>query len=235
VKLSRRDRLLEKALFTLLGRRPFEGGLVLGHEGWLDLKDVVLGLRAMDGVPVPSVRGLEQFFSLYRPERFEYQEGRVRVKPHLMDEGLLHHRVVDPPPLLFLGAKERSLLDIAAKGVAPGKEGWIILFSEEERARRWKGLRTSPVAVVKVLAEKAQKEGCIFMEAGPGMYLVPRLQGRWLEIPQLPEPRKEKPKTVERRAEASTPPPLHPGSFILGDGGLFAKPKRTRKKGNRKR
>ncbi len=233
-RLPKSEKRLEKALFTLLGRRPFDGGLILGDGGWVALKDVALGLRGMEGMPTVSVPALERFFSVYRPERFELSGDMVRVRPDLLDQELLHPSEVVPPRVLYAGARERSLLHVADKGLWPGREGWVVLHSSERAARRWKELRTSPVAVIKVLALEAHRGGVEFFAAGPEMFLCAGLEARWLEVPPLPEPPRDEKRAKKEVKERAPEPPLLPGSFILQDGGLFEKPRRSRKKGRRK-
>ena len=72
---------LEKILFAMLGRQPDAFGIVLDEGGWVSIKELHQALMKEAGFSHITPRGLTQFFSLYRPEKFEWQENHVRPCP----------------------------------------------------------------------------------------------------------------------------------------------------------
>ncbi len=233
--LPRRERRMEKVLFTLLGRRPWEGGIVPAEGGWFTLKEVVQGLRFMEAGFSLTTKGLELFFTTYRPPRFQLEGARVRVTPELASEDSLIPKEVEPPSLLHVGVRERSLLSVADRGLSAPQGQWIVLFADEERARRWKELRTSPVSLVQVEAEKASRHGCPFFALGGELFLARHVPPRFLELPRPPEAEKPKVARSKRREKPKEEkrPPLMPGSFLLTDGGLVEK--QSGRRGRRQR
>ncbi len=219
---------LVKAIFAMLGQKPDAFGIVLDEGGWISTKELHQALMAEQGFPHITSKALRQFFPLYRPEKFEWQEDRVRVRPEWQSPGLTIYKRIVPPEPLYVTIRPRAHAHVIAHGLRPGgNKRWIVLSTDKEMALRIGRRRDRDPIVAEILVLKACKAGLVFRRAGDLLYLVQELDPQWMNIPPLPSihekdkhPRGPKSRNIKPSAE-KTPPkgsatPLEQiGGFVL--------------------
>ena len=191
---------LEKILFAMLGRQPDTFGIVLKEGGWISIKELHQGLMKEAGFSHITPRVLTQFFFLYRPEKFEWQENHVRVRPELQSPDLTIYNEVTPPKLLYVSIRPKAHAHVIARGLQSiNNKKWILLSTEKEMALKIGKRRDKDPIIAKIMAFKSNKAGVVFRGAGKGMYLVESLDPQWMNIPPLP-PVREKDKHREPKS-----------------------------------
>ncbi|MDL1958367.1 MAG: hypothetical protein LWX01_00540 [Deltaproteobacteria bacterium] len=223
---KRELRRLEKILFAMLGRRPDAFGMVLDEGGWFSIKELHQAVMKETGFPHITPRGLTQFFSLYRPEKFEWQENHVRVRPELQGPDLTIYKEATPPELLYVTIRPKAHAHVIARGLQSiNNKKWIVLFTEKEMALKIGIRRDRDPIIAEVIALKSNKVGVVYRRAGKLLYLVESLDPQWMNIPPLP-PVREKDRYKESKSSDSKPggkkipkgsaPPLEQiGAFVL--------------------
>ncbi len=219
--MKKRDqKRLTKLIFAILARNPFEFGIVPDEGGWISIKDVRWALGQQGAFKSLSVRGLQQFFELYSPEKMEMRDRSVRVLPEYQSSDLLQYRQVDPPSLLYLPVRPRAHAHVVQKGLVPpaGKK-WIVLWPDKELALNAGRRRDARPLIGTVNTAAAQAQGALFFRAGESLFLVQWLQASWIELPPVPEKPERKAKQVSAGNDAQTAPQdvkpgQLPGSFI---------------------
>ncbi len=194
---------LEKILFAMLGRQPDAFGIVLDEGGWVSIKELHQALMKETGFSHITERGLTQLFSLYRPEKFEWQENRVRVRPELQSPDLTKYKEATPPELLYVSIRPKAHAHVIARGLQTNKK-WIVLSTEKEMALRIGRRRSRDPVIAEVMALKSSKAGVVFRGAGKVLYLVEGLDPQWMNIPPLP-PVREKDKHKEPKSSEAGP------------------------------
>ena len=219
---------LEKILFAMLGRQPDIFGIVLDEGGWILIKDLHRAVMKETGFPHITPKDLTQFFSLYRPEKFEWQENYVRVKPELQGPDLTIYKEATPPELLYVSIRPKAHAHVIARGLQTSKnKEWIVLSTEKEMALRIGMRRDKDPVIVEVMALKSDKAGVVFRRAGKLLYLVEGLGPQWMNIPPLPpvweKDKQKKPKSSEakpggKKIPTGIAPRLEQiGAFVLSD------------------
>ena len=219
---------LEKILFAMLGRQPDAFGIVLDKGGWVSIKELHQALMKESGVSHITQRGLTQFFSLYRPEKFEWQENYVRVKLELQSPDLTIYKEATPPELLYVSIRPKAHAHVIARGLQTSKnKKWIVLSTEKEMALRIGRRRDKDPVIAEVMALKSNKAGVVFRRAGKVLYLVEGLDPQWMNIPPLPpvrekdkhrEPKSSKAKPGGKKIPKGIAPSLEQiGAFVLRD------------------
>ena len=190
---------LEKILFAILGRQPDAFGIVLDKGGWISIKELHQALNEETGVPHITQRRLIQFFSLYRPENFEYKEKYVRVRPESQRPDLTIYNEARPPELLYVSIRPKAHAHVIARGLQSGdNKKWIVLSTEKEMALKIGKRRDKDPIIAEIKALKCHEAGVVFRRAGKGMYLVEELDVQWMNIPSLP-PVRDKDKRKESK------------------------------------
>ena len=174
-------------------------------------------------------RGLTQFFSLYRPEKFEWQENYVRVRPELQSPDLTIYKEATPPELLYVSIRPKAHAHVIARGLQSiNSKKWVVVLStEREVALKIGRRRDKDPIIIEVMALKSNKAGVVFRKAGKVLYLVEGLDPQWMNIPPLP-PVREKDKHKEPKSGEAGPvgkkipkgiaPSLEQiGAFVLRD------------------
>ncbi len=219
---KRNRRRLSKLIFAILARNPFEYGLIPDEEGWVKTKDLHYALMQTGAFRSLSVKGLEQFFDLFRPDKMEKDQRRVRVLPEFHATGLLEFQQAEPPAVLYIPVRPRAHAHVAEKGMRPpGESKWILLWPEREQALK-AGMRRDREPIIGILNSRdALAHGAVFFRAGEDLYLTQWIEPGWLELPPVPEimekavdnkVKKEKPATMVK--DKTVQPKNMPGSFI---------------------
>jgi putative RNA 2'-phosphotransferase len=219
---------LEKILFAMLGRQPDTFGLVLNGGGWVSIKELHQALMKETGFSHITHRGLAQFFSLYRPEKFEWQEKHVRVKPELQSPDLTIYKESKPPELLYVSIRPKAHAHVITRGLqTSNKKGWVVLSTEKEVALKIGRRRDKDPVIAEVMALKGSNAGVVFRRAGRVLYLVEGLDPQWMNIPPLPpvgekdkhkEPRSSEARPVGKKIPKDIAPRLDQiGAFVLRD------------------
>jgi len=223
---KRELRRLEKILFAMLGRQPDAFGVVLDEGGWFSIKELHQAVMKETGFHHITPRGLIQFFSLYRPEKFEWQENHVRVRLELQGPDLTIYKESTPPELLYVSIRSKAHAHVIARGLQSiNNKKWIVLSTEKEVALKIGMRRDRNPIIAEVMALKSNKAGVVYRKAGKLLYLVESLDPQWMNIPPLP-PVREKDRYKESKSSESKPggkkipkgsaPPLEQiGAFVL--------------------
>lgn len=185
---------LEKVLFSILGRQPDVFGLIPDEEGWISIKELYHALISEPGFPRVTPRGLNQFFSLYRPEKFECRNNLVRVKPEYQKPGLIRYNEdALPPECLYVNIRPKAHRHVIANGLrSSADKKWVVLSRSREMALRIGKHRDRDPVIAEVRALKASNAGVVFKKAGDTLYLVEGLDTQWMNIPYLPPAPEEK-------------------------------------------
>jgi putative RNA 2'-phosphotransferase len=219
---------LEKILFAMLGRQPDAFGIVLDEGGWASIKELHQALMKETGFSHITQRGLTQLFSLYRPEKFEWREKHVRVKPELQGPDLTIYKESTPPELLYVSIRPKAHAHVITRGLqSSNNKKWVVLSTEKEMALKIGRRRDKDPVIVEVMALKSSKAGVVFRRAGKVLYLVEGLDPQWMNIPPLPPVREKdkhkKPKSgkagpVGKKIPKDIAPRLEQiGAFVLRD------------------
>ena len=174
-----RDDRLSKLLAYVLRHRPDAAGVTLDGAGWVDLDELVTGLRrAGRRVTADDVR---RAVHADGKGRYELVDGRIRAaQGHSVDVDLGLEPVV-PPSVLYHGTPERFVQSILASGLRPGSRQFVHLSPDVQTARAVGRRRGSPVVLV-VDAAAAHASGHEFRRASNGVWLTDAVPPAYLRL-----------------------------------------------------
>jgi putative RNA 2'-phosphotransferase len=160
---------LGKLLALVLRHRPEVAGVTPDDAGWVDVEELVAGLRAR-GYPVTSA-DVERTVEADGKGRYELAGGRIRAAHgHSIDVDLgLEPRT--PPDVLYHGTVERFLASILASGLRPGSRR-LVHLSEDVATARAVGRRRGEPVVLQVDAARLHAAGHAFRRSSNGVWLT---------------------------------------------------------------
>lgn len=199
---------LEKILYYILGCRPDEFGLFL-EEGFVKLKELLKVLNETEGFKDVRLKKLQDFFLIFKPERFEFHEDKklVRVKKEFAKPEIYKTVLEEAPPfILYTPVKPRAWIRVSEEGLTAER---IVLTADEGLAARL--ARRKGALIITVDTRRAMSEGAFFERYLEKIYLSSWIPATALKGPVVDEAfkarytRKPKEKTPE---ELSAPEDL---------------------------
>ena len=160
---------LGKLLALVLRHRPEVAGVSLDRAGWVDVDELVAGLRRGGRrVTAADVRAAVDADS---KGRYELAGNRIRAAQGHSVDVELGLEPVAPPDVLYHGTVERFLPSILAAGLRPGSRRYVHLSPDVATARAVGRRRGEPVVLV-VDAAGAHAAGHEFRRASNGVWLT---------------------------------------------------------------
>ena len=181
---------LRKILYALLAKRPDVFGIILEPEGWLTYKKIHKALMVEQGFAHLTPKSIKQFFHLYQPEGFEWNETRARAIPTEESVELTFHSEIIPQKDLYFAIKPKAHKQVKEKGLNSSNQDWIVLSENKEMAQRIGKMVSHAPVIGKVRVKKALSQGAKFFRSGELLVLMKYIKAEWLDLPSLPKERK---------------------------------------------
>ena len=160
---------LGRLLALVLRHRPEVAGVTLDPAGWVDVDELVAGLRRTGRrVTAADVRRAVDADS---KGRYELVDGRIRAAQGHSVAVELGLEPVPPPDVLYHGTVERSVPSIMESGLLPGSRRSVHLSPDVATAQAVGRRRGTPV-VLEVDAAGAHAAGHEFRRASNGVGLT---------------------------------------------------------------
>lgn len=198
-----------KLLSYVLGRRPYEFGLVLDENGFVPMQVL---LKAICGEEEWKFIREAHFHELLLrgPESpIELSENRIRSidRSHLP----VHAISSDPPKLLYVCVRRKAHAHVLEKGISPSVYSRVVLSSDRDMALRMGRRNDSKAVLLSVFCNKCKEQGVLFYQAGGSLFTAAHIPPRCFTGPALALERAPK----GRLPDSFLQQPTTPGSFIL--------------------
>lgn len=211
--ISRSREKLNTFLGYVLGRNPYEFGLVPDENGFVKLNDLLKAVREEEGFRNVTASSINELLITVKSPRIECLEGLVRAS----DRENLYRPSCDlaTPKLLYIAVRSRAHGHVISKGIQPyDGQPYVILSSDKDMAERIGKRRDSNPVIITVLTSQAEDMGTLFLHGGESIFLARNLPPQCLSGPPLSHQEEDrtksrKPKSSEKRARPT------PGSFFL--------------------
>jgi putative RNA 2'-phosphotransferase len=170
---------LGKLLALVLRHRPEVAGVTLDPAGWVDVDELVAGLRR--GGHHVTAGDVRRAVDADSKGRYELVDGRIRAAQGHSVGVELGLAPVEPPGVLYHGTVERFVPAILAQGLRPGSRQSVHLSADVATARAVGRRRGVPVVLV-VDAAGAHAAGQTFRQASNGVWLTDALPPAYLRL-----------------------------------------------------
>lgn len=215
---------LAKFLFYVLGRRPDEFGLVPEDQGYFKIKELLKAINKEDGWRHIRMAHLNEVALTVLPSPIEIHDNRIRACNRTQLPQATQAEKL--PKLLYIAVRNRAYPAIIEKGLHKGDQGYLVLSSDVEMARRMGQRRDQHPVILTVQVARSTQMGARYQEYGESLFLTDSLLPDTFNGPALP---KEKTASVPSKKSIEPVVAKTPGSYFP-DISPQNHPKRSRRK-----
>ncbi len=210
--LTRERERLKGFLTYILGRNPYEFGLVPDEDGFVKKKDLIKTMQEEKGWGHVRQSSLDELLVALPEPGIETDDLRIRA----MDRQQLIRPLVceTVPKLLFIGVRNRAHRHVVEKGILPYEgDRYVLLSSDRDMAERIARRRDPEPVVITINTREAEDLGVLFLIAGETLFLAREIPLKCFTAPPLPTPDTASSRPAKRKNEPRKVP-FMPGSFI---------------------
>lgn len=171
---------LSKIVSHALRHEPQSYNIVLDSEGWVTLPDLVSSLNNKGIIVTDEV--VSQMVELSDKRRHQISNGRIRAfYGHSTDKKIIKSNSI-PPDVLYHGTIANNLDSILDNGILPMKRQYVHLSIDEHTAKKVASRRRGEIAIIKVEAKEAYKDGIQFYKEENGIWLSEVIPTKYIYI-----------------------------------------------------
>lgn len=200
---------LAKFLTYVLGCRPDEFGLVPENRGYFKIKELLKAINKEVGWRHIRLAHLNEVALTMVPCPIEMQDKHIRASdrsqlPQITPADQL-------PKLLYVAVRNRAYPAIIEKGLQTGNQGYLVLSSDIEMAKRMGQRRDQHPVMLTVQVARSTEMGAHYQKYGESLYLTNSLLPNTFSGPPLP-----KEKSTPAPSKKTTEPVVAktPGSYF---------------------
>ena len=157
-------RQLPKLLSYILGRRPYEFGLIPDENGFVSIQMLLKAIgEEKDWKFIRETHFRELLLQESEPP-IEITGSRIRAidRSHLP----LHTISPDPPKLLYVCIRRKAHAHVLEKGISSSVYPRVVLSSDQDMALRMGRRIDAKAVLLSVFSNKCREQGVIFYHAG---------------------------------------------------------------------
>ncbi len=210
--LSRKREQLNTFLSYVLGRNPYEFGLVPDENGFVKIKEFLKAVNEEEGWGHVKQQTIDELLIALPDPAIEISDNLIRAKIRAR----LPFPVIceNPPVLLYTGFRRSAHAHVLDNGLTPyDQASYVILTSDKPLAEKIAKRRDAKPVLMTVDTREAHKLGVIFFSAGETLFLASGVPVNCFTTPPL-EIREERNSDSEKSKKNAQKSPPTPGSFI---------------------
>ena len=175
---------LSRAVSHALRHEPSRYGLELDSQGWVEISDLLVGLRAQ-GAKWNSVAQdeLNTLIAAAVKQRFEIEGSRIRAFYGHSVDGQIDRPIVEPPDVLFHGTSPEAWQSIKAVGLLPMGRQSVHLSVDDTTAAKVGGRKSSAPIVLMVDARAAHAAGVTFSLGNENVWVATAIPAEFITRP----------------------------------------------------
>ena len=206
---------LSRFLIYILGRRPYEFGLVPANDGFVKYKELLQAIHEEPGWRYVRQSHINEVLMGKDRPLFETEGKRIRAAQRKWDLDL-QTPALSLPGILFTAVRKRAHPVVMEKGLNPGDDQPVVLSREKNMAERIGKRRDQKPVVLEIMANPAQEQGVTFYPFGE-LFVCSQIPARFIAGPPVPKEIIEKRKEASAGRTRSTPEQADftPGTFTL--------------------
>jgi len=201
---------LSKFISYVLGRKPYEFGLVPEQDGFVKIKELIKAFCEEDGLKYVRRSHINEILMTLPNPPIEIKDNLIRAKNR--DKLPKHTLAQNLPKLLYTCVRRKAYPFVVENGISPMGFSRVILSSDRNIAERM-GKRIDPMPIVlTVQTRKSLDKGIVFYQAGDTLFLAESIPPGCFTGPSLP---KQKPAYIKKESTEEHALQKSPGSYLL--------------------
>ena len=201
---------LSKFISYVLGRKPYEFGLVPENDGFVKIKELIKAFCEEDGLKYVRRSHINEILMTLPDPPIEIKDNLIRAKNR--DNLPKLTLAQNLPKLLYTCVRRKAYPFVMEKGIFPMGFSHVILSSDRNMAERI-GKRIDPMPIVlTVQARKSLDKGIVFYHAGDTLFLAESILPDCFAGPPLS---RQKPEYIKKETPEEHTLQKSPGSYLL--------------------
>ncbi len=172
---------LSKLISLLLRHSPELADLQLDKEGYVNLEELVKGIRSLRGWHWVEKSHIEEVVRLDPRGRFQIKGDKIRAAYGHSIEVDLGYKPEKPPQLLYHATARKNLESISKEGLKPMGRKFVHLAVDQETAIEIGRRHDSQPVLLIVHAERAFSSGIFFARASEKIFLAEYVPPEFIE------------------------------------------------------
>ena len=173
---------LSKEISYALRHSPWEYGLELDVEGWVDINQLIKSLHKDDCWNKLNENDLHTMIEKSDKKRHEISAGKIRAVYGHSTQQKISKEATIPPKILYHGTASRFMDKIMKKGLLPQERQYVHLSSDVETVILVGQRRDDEPVLLKINALEAWNEGIKFYFANEKIWLADYIPNKYISI-----------------------------------------------------
>ena len=171
---------LSKEISYALRHRPDEYGLELDNEGWVEIQDLIDGLKRKSKWSGINMSDIMNIVNNEDKKRFEVKGNLIRAcYGHSVQKRVYKEEIV-PPALLYHGTARENISSILKEGLQPMKRQYVHLSEDEETAKNVGSRHSNNIIILKIDAKRAYNDGVKFYYGNDTTWLADGISSKYI-------------------------------------------------------
>lgn len=173
---------LSKEVSYVLRHVPSEYGLELDSEGWVEIEELLIGLRKKEKWSSIRSSDLVKMIDVSEKKRHEIKDSKIRaLYGHSTNTKIIKSKA-EPPKYLFHGTARRFIDSIKINGLKPKERQYVHLSLDKETAYEVGSRRDDKPVILRVEAQKAYRDGISFYVGHENIWLSDIIPSKYIEL-----------------------------------------------------
>ncbi|OAB41315.1 RNA 2'-phosphotransferase [Paenibacillus glacialis] len=175
---NKQEESLSKFMSKILRHTPEQFGIILDHEGYCDVQELIKALRSENRWSDIEEADVIQVVTNCAKQRYEIVNGYIRAN-YGHSAGRLDYQESVPPTALYHGTNTKVLNKILIEGIKPMGRKYVHL-SETLEFATLAGKRRGELVILEVNTAEALANGVKFYVANNGVWLADFVPSKYL-------------------------------------------------------
>lgn len=172
---------LSKALSFWLRHKPEDIGIIIGNNGWVDVKELI---KKAENKLMFDFNDLKYVVDNCDKKRFKFSDDFCEIKANQgfsIDVKLEFEEVI-PPTFLYHGTSEKEVDSIMKTGLKKMKRHHVHLSSNIDIAKKVANRRKGKNIILKIEAMRMHADGYKIYISDNGVYLIDEVPAKYIKI-----------------------------------------------------
>lgn len=173
---------LSKEVSYALRHAPFEYGLVLDENGWVDVQELLGALRKNDKWVSIGLDDLITMIEESNKKRHEIIDNKIRALYGHSTLSQIKKKAAEPPVILYHGTARRFCDSIKEKGLLSQQRQYVHLSVDEETAYKVGKRKDEDPKILRIRAKLAWNSGVSFYQGDDKVWLSDSIASDFIEF-----------------------------------------------------
>ena len=171
---------LSKEVSYALRHAPWEYGLEMDEQGWVQVEQLIAALRLTTKWENVTEDDLREMMAQADKKRFQLKEGKIRAfYGHSISKKIIKEEKM-PPDILYHGTARRFLEGIKQEGLLPQNRQYVHLSQDMETAEKVGKRHDAKPCILSIDAKRAWEDGINFYLGNEKVWLADEIPNKYI-------------------------------------------------------